>query len=236
MSEIHDLILNNATALSVLGIPYPDEHFTFEEIIGTTLVEKKWNGTVMNGGQIVPGIVGNAIEFNEINYEYVEFGPLHEPCFDNMDLCTEGLTLTFWSNTIYTAHTMSAIALGCGKQEDRQGLRFDFASGMVFISVRFSDEYQVGVYALNPPTGWLHHGVIAKKGQHLQYVLNGTVQGAMINNLGSGPATLGGSVRMGTLSEELILNSYEGKLDDVRLWKKAKCPEFVRYIYDMYRI
>ena len=236
MSDIHCLILNKTTALSVVGMPYPDEHFEFEEIIGTTVIEKKRNGTAVNGAHIVAGVVGNAIQFDDGVYTYVELGSINEPCFYNMDLCTEGLTLTFWTDTVFTTVSVTAVGIGCGKLEERQGVRFEFGSGLLFISVRFSDETQVGIYSVNPPTGWLHHGVIVKKGQKIQYVLNGTLLSPLSASVSAGVATLGGSVRFGAHSEDLgVPESLPGKLDDVRLWKKAKCPEFVKYIYDMYK-
>ena len=71
-------------------------------IISGTVVGEKRNGTVVNGAQIVPGIVGNAIEFVDANDEFIDYGPIREPCFDDMDQCAKGLTITFWTDTIFT--------------------------------------------------------------------------------------------------------------------------------------
>ena len=216
-------------------MPYPDEHFEFEQIIGTTVIGKKRNGTLVNGGQIVPGIIGNAIKLDKSNLEHVDLGPIHEPCFANMDLCTEGLTLAFWTDSTEPLSQMSVLGVGCGKLDNKQGFHFEMASGLVFITVRFSDEYHFAVHATNSPTGWLHHGVIVKKGQHIQYTLNGTVLSPLSISLSADSATLGGSVKFGDLSEGSTPQAYMGRLDDVRLWKKAKCPEFLQYIYDIYK-
>ena len=235
MSETHHLIFDNGTSLSVSGISDPDEHFEFEEIIGTKIVGKQRNGTLVNGGQIVLGIVGNAIEFDDVNFECVDYGPIHEPCFDDMDQCIDGFTLTFWTDTVYTVHQITAVGIGCGKTESRQGIRFDLGSGMSLISVKWSDGYQVGIFPLNPPTGWIHHGVIFKRGQEMKYLLNGTLVSPLAFTEDAASSTIGGSVRFGHHSEDINPETFSGKIDDVRLWKIAKCPEFVKYIYDMYK-
>ena len=224
-----------STALSLSGMPYPDEHFEFEQIIGPTVIGKKRNGTLVNGGQIVPGIVGNAIELNSANLEYVELGPIHESCFDDMDLCTEGLTLAFWTDTSDGTSQQTPIGISNGKQEDRQGVHFDMAVGLAIIAVRFSDELQIALYSINPPTGWLHHGLIIKKGQHVQYTLNGTLLSPLSTSIDTSSGTLGGTVRFGNVAEEITNQPFMGRLDDIRLWKQAKCPEFLKYIYDMYK-
>ncbi len=193
------------------------------------------NGTLVNGGQLVPGVVGNAIELNDTNDEYIDYGPIHEPCFDDMDQCTDGFTLTFWTNTFYTPYTTVPIGLGCGKLGNRLGLRIEIGGNMLLVNVRFSDEYQVGLFTLNPPIGWIHHGVTVRKGQNPQYIMNGTVVPSLATALTSQPATSGGSVRIGAYSERSDVVSFDGKINDVRLWKKAKCPEFIKYIFDMYK-
>ena len=163
MSDFQCTTGGDDNSIFVSGIPYPDEHFELDEIINGIVVGKKRNGTLVNGGQVVPGIVGNAIEFDEANEEYIEYGPIHEPCFDNMDQCTDGLTITFWTDTIFTSHAIVPVGLSCGKIEDRVGLRLEIGSNLFIVNVRFSDEYQLFMYPLNPPTGWIHHGVIIKK-------------------------------------------------------------------------
>ncbi len=233
--NIQGIICDDDSSISVSGIPFPDEYFELDEINNGIVVGKIRNGTLVNGGQVVPGIVGDAIEFLDANDEFIEYGPIHEPCFDDMDQCTDGMTITFWTDTIYTSHTIVPVSLGCGKLEFRIGVRFEIGANMFIIHVRFSEEYQFFMYPLNPPTGSIHHGVIIKKGQNAQYVMNGTLVPAFVNSITSEPSTVGGSVRIGTYPERLDTVSFTGKVDDIRLWKQAKCPEFVTYIFSMYK-
>ena len=132
-------------------------------------------------------------------------------------------------------HFDSPVTIGLGAGDHTEGLRVDFTTGMAFAKVKYSDQYLTGIYAFDPFSGWLHHGVIAKKGEVPQYVLNGTLLQPIITPISHPSSTLGASVRLASQSEQATMKTYQGKVDDVRLWKKAKCPEFVKYIYDTYK-
>ena len=152
-----------------------------------------------------------------------------------MELCTEGFTLTYWTDAVPTVPQVTVIGLGCGRLEHRQGVRIDFGSGMIYVSVKFPDEFQITVYTFNQPEGWFHHGLIAKKGQKPHYLLNGTAITPLAQLITPTTSTLHGRVRIGNHYEEVEPSSFHGKIDDVRLWKKAKCPEFIKYVYDIYK-
>ena len=152
-----------------------------------------------------------------------------------MGLCTEGFTLTYWTDARHTMEQLSVVGLGCGRLEYRQGVRIDIGGGLIYVNVNFPNEYQLAIYAFNPPEGWFHHGLIAKKGQEPKYLLNGTIIPALAQVITYPASTLYGRVRIGAHYEEVVPQSFDGKIDDVRLWKIAKCPEFVKYIYDMYK-
>ena len=164
----------------------------------------------------------------------MEYGFIDEPCLNNMDACTDGVTVTFWTNSVVTSFSVTGLAMGCGKQFDREGYRVEYALNMVFVNAKFSDEKQLAIFSADP-TGWVHHGLIIKKGQDPQYVMNGTLMTKFAGSITSATNTVGGSVRLGYYPEPLDYKYFPGKIDDVRLWKVAKCPEFVKYIFEMYK-
>ncbi len=198
------------------------------------MIGTKRNGTLVNGGQIVSGVVGNAIELNGANEEYVEYGFINESCLMNMDECMDGFTITLWTQSLPSAAARTVVGMGCGKQVDREGIRVELGGNLAYINAKFSDERQLAIFRLLSD-GWVHHGVIIKKGQIPQYVMNETVQTRVAGNIFPATNTIGRSVRIGALSEPTTTNHFIGKIDDVRLWKVAKCPEFIKYIYDMYK-
>ncbi len=198
------------------------------------MIGKKRNGTLVNGGQLVPGIVGNAIEFNGTNEEYVEYGFINESCMNNMDDCTDGVTITFWTDSVFTSNPITILAMGCDMANERQGIRVEIGPNTLILNARFSDERQLAMFDL-VPTGWIHHGLIIKKGQEPQYLINGTVPTKQGSAFWSTTSSIGGTVRIGSRFESVDVHHFNGKIDDVRLWKVAKCPEFVMYIFDMYK-
>lgn len=64
---------------------------------GRRIEHTKYVILLVNGANIVPGRVGNAVSLNGRG-QYVDMGAHFDSCFGNLDYCVHGLTMSFWLN------------------------------------------------------------------------------------------------------------------------------------------
>ncbi|BFZ21895.1 hypothetical protein BsWGS_24934 [Bradybaena similaris] len=73
------------------------EAFSMDSANGRRIEHTKYVILLVNGANIVPGRVGNAVSLNGRG-QYVDMGAHFDSCFGNLDYCVHGLTMSFWLN------------------------------------------------------------------------------------------------------------------------------------------
>lgn len=66
-------------------------------IDGRQIPHTKYTVLIIGDARVTGGRFGNAVQLNG-QRQYIDLGSHYQKCFGNLDLCTHGLTLSFWLN------------------------------------------------------------------------------------------------------------------------------------------
>lgn len=202
--------------------------FNGPDISGTTATDRSGNGnngTLTNGPTVIPGIVGQALNFDGTN-DYVDFGE-GGGVLDGMS----ALTLSAWIKNNYSGGGICACDI-VGKDDTTNrsyGMAISTSNaiyGYVFNASIFEDA--VGTTALND-NRW-HHVVTVYDGAAVEVYVDGV-------NESSGADTITGAVRDTTVTVKAgwnrngSANYFPGLIDELRIYNRALSASDIAEIY-----
>ena len=187
-------------------------------------------GTIIGGATLTKCVVGNALRLNGVD-QYVDYGTHVNGCYHIPDLCTNGVTFSFW--VIMHGH---GIIFTSGNNPHTVGFYFNYLAGdSMFLSATHSlgwDKYTSPVW---PSNKWRHAVVTWSLEDGLTLCINGcnADPGKSLGFADRGPRLL-----PHTGTERILIGKSNNfamytrmTLDEFFIWHEILSPEHIWQLY-----
>ena len=198
--------------------------------INAGVVQGSIPGTIIGGATLTEGVVGNALKLNGVD-QYVEYGTHVDECYHTPDLCTDGVTFSFW--VIMHGHGQIFTS---GNNPYAVGFFFTYLPGdELFLSALYAsawDNYRIAEW---PSNQWRHVVVTWALGDGLTLYLNGCNADP---GKSSGFAVTVPRLMRHTRTDQILIgkaNSFGSPasmtLDEFFIWHEILSPDHIWQLY-----
>ena len=187
-------------------------------------------GTVISGATLTKGVVGQALKLDGIS-QYVDYGTHFDECFHMPDLCTDGVTFSFW----VAMHSVGII-FTTGNHVNTMGFYAAYIGGKLMLNTLNSTTWDRYVISDWPINQWRHVVLTWSSADGLVLYINGC-------NADPGKSSGFAFTASRTMPNNLRFNIRIGKppppfnifaamtLDEFLVWHEILSPKHVWQLY-----
>jgi hypothetical protein len=199
--------------------------YTMGNISGTTIIDetRNYNGTLVNGPTLVPGYIGNALDFDPASEQYVDCGTALGNYLGNG---VDQLSMSIWINLDNVVRNSGIFY--AGTLIDDHGVIEINAAGIDFIRVRLNQQDFDNAVGF-PYVGQWSHLVFVYTGESVKLYINNIIK---INELYSTDFNLNGiKTAIGIYYAISSAYTFDGKIDQVYIFDRALQPWEVNELF-----